>query len=130
MIELEDLCVSVGGFRLDKVCLSVRKAEYLVLLGPSGAGKTMLLEAIPGISSADSGKILIDGKEVQDLPPEDRKAALVYQDYSLFPHLTVADNIAYGMKMQGCDPRASSERVERLLSDFGISGLRDRYPCS
>jgi molybdate/tungstate transport system ATP-binding protein len=130
MIALEDISLSIDGFRLDRISLCAAKGEYLVLLGPSGAGKTVLLEIIAGIRVPDKGSVSINGKNMAGIPPEHRRTALVYQDYSLFPHLTVAENIEYGMKMQKADPQSIAKRVENLLSDFGIASLRDRYPGS
>jgi len=130
MIELEDLCVTIDDFRLEKITLSIAPGEYVVLLGPSGAGKTVLLETIAGIREPDHGKISINGKEMNDIPPEHRGVALVYQDYSLFPHMTVGENVEYGIKMHRIDPGTYQGRIERLLSDLGISSLRDRYPGS
>jgi ABC-type Fe3+/spermidine/putrescine transport system ATPase subunit len=130
MIELEDLSLAVGDFCLEQICLTMKKGEYVVLLGPSGAGKTVLLETIAGIRVPDAGKISINGKNMDGVPPEHRGASLLYQDYSLFPHLTVAQNVGYGMKMHHTDPKNRTGLVEELLAEFGISALRDRYPGS
>ncbi|RPI35464.1 MAG: ATP-binding cassette domain-containing protein [Methanoregulaceae archaeon] len=129
-MELKDLSATIGDFRLDRISLSMAKGEYVVLLGPSGAGKTVLLEIIAGIRVADQGKISINGKNMDGVPPEHRGVALVYQDYSLFSHMTVARNVAYGMSMQKTDPLRIPGLVDELLTEFGISALRDRYPGS
>ncbi len=130
MIALEDLSLSLGDFRLDRISLSMADGEYVVLLGPSGSGKTLLLETIAGIRIPTWGKIRINGNDMTGVSPEHRGAALVYQDFSLFPHMTVAKNVSYGMTMQKTDPHSIPGLVDGLLADFGISALRDRYPGS
>ena len=129
MIELEDLSLAVGDFCLDRISLCMKKGEYVVLLGPSGAGKTVLLETIAGIRVPDAGKITINGNTMEGVPPEHRGTSLVYQDYSLFPHMTVARNVGYGMKMHHTDPQNITGLVEDLLSGFGISALRTGIPA-
>ncbi len=99
-LELRDLSVDLDTFRLRGVTLDVRAGEYVVVLGPTGAGKTVLLEAVAGLFSPHRGRILIDGQDVTDAPPEKRGIGFVYQDYALFPHLDVAENIAFGLKLQ------------------------------
>jgi molybdate/tungstate transport system ATP-binding protein len=130
MIALEDLSVAVGNFRLDRISLQISDREYLVLLGPSGAGKTVVLEAIAGLRVPDSGMVTINRRNMAGVPPEHRGTALVYQDYSLFPHMTVAENVAYGLKMQKRSVLETVDRVDALLTDFGISSLKNRYPGS
>jgi len=130
MIALEQVSLALGEFSLHDVNLRISTGEYLVLLGPSGAGKTVLLEVIAGLRAADGGTVTINQREVSGVPPEHRGTALVYQDYSLFPHMTAAENIAYGLKIQGRPVYVISERVDALLADFRISLLRNRYPGS
>jgi molybdate/tungstate transport system ATP-binding protein len=130
MIALEDLSVAIGDFRLDGITVDTGEGEYLVLLGPSGAGKTVLLEVIAGLRVPDTGKVTINRRDMAGVPPEHRGPALVYQDYSLFPHMTAAENIAYGLKLQKRPVQEIRERVDSLLADFGISSLKDRYPGS
>src|SRR5918911_4164851 len=86
---------------VDGVSLSIREGEFLVLLGPSGCGKTTLLRMIAGLEKQTSGDIVIAGRVVNDLPPRDRKIAMVFQSYALYPHMTVAKNIAFPLKAQG-----------------------------
>ena len=100
LIALEDLSVVVGDFRLDRITIEAGDGEYLVLLGPSGAGKTVLLEVIAGLRAPDTGTVTVNRQDMDDVPPEHRGIGLVYQDYSLFPHMTAAENIAYGLKLQ------------------------------
>ena len=104
--------------------------EYLVLLGPSGAGKTVLLELIAGLPDTEYRKNHRQPRDMAGVLPEHRGTALVYQDYSLFPHMTAGENIAYGLKMQKRPVHEIRERVDALLADFGISSLKDRYPGS
>ena len=130
LIALEDLSVVVGNFRLDRITIEAGDGEYLVLLGPSGAGKTVLLEVIAGLRAPDTGTVTVNRKDMDDVPPEHRGIGLVYQDYSLFPHMTAAENIAYGLKLQKRPVQAIIDRVDTLLAELGISSLRDRYPGS
>jgi molybdate/tungstate transport system ATP-binding protein len=130
MIALEDLSVTIGDFRLDGINIEAGDGDYLVLLGPSGAGKTVLLEIIAGLRIPDTGRVTINQRDMTGVPPEHRGAALVYQDYSLFPHMTVAENIAYSLKIQKRPAHEIKERVDALLADFKISSLKDRYPYS
>ncbi len=130
MIALERVSVRLGEFSLQNINLRVNRGEYFLVMGPSGAGKTVLLETIAGLRALDSGRILVHGNDTSFTPPEHRHVAIVYQDYSLFPHLTVAENIAYGMKIQKRPAREISNRVDGLLSDFKVSSLKNRYPGS
>ena len=130
LIALEDLSVAVGNFRLDRITIEAGDGEYLLLLGPSGAGKTVLLEVIAGLRAPDTGTVTVNRQDMDDMPPEHRGIGLVYQDYSLFPHMTVAENIAYGLKLQKKPAYAIRERVDTLLAELGISSLKDRYPGS
>ena len=130
MIVLEQVSLALGEFNLHDVNLRISKGEYLVLLGPSGAGKTVLLEIIAGLREADSGIVTINQRDMNGILPEHRGTAIVYQDYSLFPHMTAAENIAYGLKIQKRPVKEITERVDSLLADFGISSLKNRYPGS
>lgn len=130
MIELKDLSVAMGDFRLDRVTLEAGDGDYFVLLGPSGAGKTVLLELIAGLRIPDAGVVVLNRTDMTGVLPEHRHTALVYQDYSLFPHMTAAENIAFGLKMQKRAAHEIRKRVDTLLADFRISSLRDRYPGS
>jgi len=94
MIEFDRVSIALGDFLLDDVSLSIRNGDYYCIMGPSGAGKTIILEAIAGLLVPDSGRILHDGYDVRDIPPEKRRIGLVYQDYSLFPHMTVEKKIS------------------------------------
>ncbi|RXA21304.1 ATP-binding cassette domain-containing protein [Methanosarcina sp. MSH10X1] len=125
MIEIESLSRKWKTFALDKLSLKIESGEYFVILGPTGAGKTLLLELIAGFHSPDSGKILIDGKDVTNLPPEKHDLAFVYQDYSLFPHMSVKKNIEFGMRMKKIK---SPEKLREIAKDLRITHLLERHP--
>ncbi|AKB34856.1 Tungstate ABC transporter, ATP-binding protein WtpC [Methanosarcina siciliae C2J] len=127
MIEIESLSRKWKNFSLDNLSLKVESGEYFVILGPTGAGKTLLLELIAGFHVPDSGRILLDGKDVSDLPPEKHDLAFVYQNYSLFPHMNVKKNIEFGMRMKKIkDPK----RVLDTSRDLKIEHLLDRNPLT
>lgn len=100
----------------------------MVLLGPTGTGKTVLLETIAGMHSIESGSIYIQGRDVTRLPPEKRNLGVVYQDYALFPHLTVQKNIAFGLQLRGLPGRKSRETVKKIADFLGMGAVLDRRP--
>jgi len=126
MIAFDHVSLALGDFTLEDISFTVKKGEYFFIIGPSGAGKTILLEAIAGLHVPDQGRILLAGKDVSMIPPEQRGVGLVYQDYSLFPHMTVEKNIAFGLKMHHLPLPEIKKTVEGLLSRFGIEHLRSR----
>lgn len=128
MISIKNLHKRWKDFSLKNISLKVTKKEYFVILGPTGAGKTLLLETIVGFHSPDSGEIWIDGENITNFPPEKRKAGFVYQDYMLFPHMTVKENVEFGLKMQGISPAERKKTVEEFLELTGLTNLRDRFP--
>ena len=130
MIRLEGVSLTLGSFSLGGIDLSIGEGEHLVCIGPSGAGKTLLLEAIAGIHPGTNGRVILGGNDVSGLPPERRGIALVYQDYGLFPHLTVAENIGFGLKTRGRPRREIAPVVGSLLAQFGIGPLSGRHPGS
>jgi len=97
-------------FSLKNVNLEVKKGEYFVILGPTGAEKTLLLEIIAGFYFPDRGEVRIAGQEVTNLPPERRRIGFIYQDYSLFPHLTVEENIEFGLKLRKAAPTDTNRK--------------------
>ncbi|KKG11398.1 ATP-binding cassette domain-containing protein [Methanosarcina sp. 2.H.A.1B.4] len=127
MIEIESLSRKWKNFSLDELSLKVESGEYFVILGPTGAGKTLLLELIAGFHVPDSGRVLVDGKEVTHLPPEKHNLAFVYQNYSLFPHMSVKKNIEFGMRMKRIK---DSKRVLETARDLKITHLLDRNPLT
>ncbi len=128
MIQIENLVIELPGFRLVIERLEVFNGEYFVLLGPSGVGKTLLIHAIAGFIKPRSGRIVIDGADVTHIPPERRGIAIVPQNYALFPHMTVFENIAYGLRARGLPRHVIEERVHRIAQVLEIEGLLNRYP--
>jgi molybdate/tungstate transport system ATP-binding protein len=123
MIRLEGLHVRVGSFDLRDITLEVPKGGYALIIGPTGSGKTTLLEAVAGHARLRSGRVFMHDDDVTDLPPERRGLGFVYQQYHLFPHLSVRDNIAYGVARNG---QGSQGRVEELAQMLTIEPLLDR----
>ena len=109
--------------------LEVRGGEFISLLGPSGCGKTTALNCLAGLLEPDSGEIELDGTSVVRVPPERRQFGMVFQNYALFPHLTVGRNVAFGLEMQRLPKAQVSERVDRVLSLVRLGDQRDKYPA-
>jgi ABC-type Fe3+/spermidine/putrescine transport system ATPase subunit len=128
MIKIENLCYSVGTFSLRSISLTVARGEYFVLLGPSGAGKTLFLESICGLNRIDSGRIEINGSDATFFQPRHRRIGYVPQDYALFPHLSVRENVAFGLRRSGAQAVEIRETVEDLLDRFGLAPLASRSP--
>jgi len=126
MISVDSLEYAAGKFSLLDISFSVGDGETLVVLGPTGAGKTVLLELIAGFRRPRSGHVSIGGNDVTSLPPEHRGVGFVYQDYLLFPHLSVFENIAYGLEAKGARRAETRRSVESLSSQLGIVHLLDR----
>ena len=114
---------------VDRLSLEIRKGEFFSILGPSGSGKTSTLRLLAGFERPDQGEILIEGHPMKDVPPNQRPVNLVFQSYALFPHLTVAGNVAFGLEMQRV-PRAQIEsRVTAALEMVKLASKRDRDPA-
>nr|WP_247882236.1 ABC transporter ATP-binding protein [Brucella intermedia] len=113
---------------LRDVDLDVRQGEFLTLLGPSGSGKTTMLNIIAGILQGDSGSIRLRGADISHLPPEKRDIAVVFQNYALFPHMTVAQNVAFPLKMRGIGRDECRKRVEDALAIVKLETFAGRYP--
>ncbi len=126
-VEAVDLSKSYGSVRaLRNVDVAIAKGEYFVLLGPSGGGKTTLLRLIGGFLKPTGGKVLIDGKDVSHLPPDKRPTSMVFQSFALFPHMTVAQNVGYGLKLKKLPPETIERKVSAMLETVGLSGYEDR----
>ena len=126
-LSIQSLSVSYGGTRvLDRVSLDVDCGEMIALLGSSGCGKTTLLRSIAGFVIPDSGTIAVGGKDITRLPPEARETAMMFQSYALWPHMSVADNIAYGLRMRGWKKDAMSARVGEMLKLLQLEGFGPR----
>jgi molybdate/tungstate transport system ATP-binding protein len=126
MINIESLRIELPGFTLQDINLSIEDGEFFTFLGPTGAGKTLVLEAIAGIIPITGGHIFVKGRDITHLPPDQRGIGIVYQDYALFPHLSVLDNITYGLRYHKADPQESGKRVEKLMVQLGIKALAQR----
>ncbi|NLF45460.1 MAG: ATP-binding cassette domain-containing protein [Syntrophomonadaceae bacterium] len=131
LLEVSGLNVRCGKFKLNNITFSLHKKDYLIIVGPSGAGKTMLLETLAGLRRSDSGQIVLGKEEISTWPPEKRGFGFAYQDSLLYPFLNVRENILFGaraQKKQG--QRAIINRLERLVDYMGIGHLLDRHPVS
>ncbi len=128
-LELKDVSFSFGKkLTVDNVSLTVQEGSFTTLLGPSGCGKTTLLRLISGFLEPQSGKILIDGIDQAGIEVNRRKVGIVFQDYALFPHLNVAQNISYGMKIQKTPSKEIQQAVQETALSLGIEDLLLRYP--
>lgn len=130
MLRIESLSITLGEFSVRDISLEIRRNEYFIILGPTGAGKTVLLESIAGIHTPDSGRIFLGDQEITSTEPRLRNIGMVYQDYMLFPHLTVEDNIAFGLRQRKIPPGEQRAIVEEMSSLLEISHLVKRYPGS
>jgi sulfate transport system ATP-binding protein len=134
MISLHNISKSFGQFAaLDNVDLTVRDGEFLALLGPSGSGKTTLLRIIAGLAFPDEGRVRFNGEDVTDLPVAQRKVGFVFQQYALFKHMSVLDNVGFGLSVRRRAQRPSSAKIRararELLDLVQLDGLGDRYPA-
>jgi len=128
-IELKNITKKWGDVTaVDNVSLSVDEGSFVVLLGPSGCGKSTTLRMIAGLDTATSGLISIAGKDVTSLPPAARKISMVFQSYALFPHLSVAENIIFGLKVRKVPAPTRQKRLEKVVDIVGLAGLMDRKP--
>jgi molybdate/tungstate transport system ATP-binding protein len=130
MITVSDVNIKLGQFHLRDIELTIKEHEFFILMGPTGAGKTVLLEAIAGLVPVTSGAISIGGRDVTRLPPEKRRVGIVYQDYCLFPHLTVQENIIFGVRYHIIDKNQINERFTRLVELLNLSHLVRRLPIN
>ncbi|MBN1368391.1 MAG: ABC transporter ATP-binding protein [Dehalococcoidales bacterium] len=126
MIEIKQLIHRMGVFSLNNINVFLNDKEYLVILGPTGAGKTVLLECIAGLHHVKHGQILVDGRDITRLAPEERGIGYVPQDYVLFPFLNVKDNILFGLKGKRISPTDIQQRLNSLTGLLGISHIIDR----
>ena len=128
-IELIDVTKRYGdAVALDGVSLRIESGEFFCLLGPSGCGKTTTLNLIGGFIPLTSGELRIEGRRVNDLPPHQRNVNTVFQNYALFPHMSVAQNVAFGLRMEGLADAEVGRRVTEYLELVGLVEYRDRYP--
>ncbi len=129
VLDVRALSKSYGGtVALERIDLQVRQGELLTLLGPSGSGKTTLLKVIAGFEAPSSGRVLLRGRDISRLSPAKRGVGMVFQHYALFPHMTVAQNVGYGLKLRRAPRPARERRVEEMLELLQLGGLQERYP--
>jgi len=131
MIELERVSKSFGADvrAVDDVSITIEAGEFFSMLGPSGCGKTTSLRMIAGFEEPDVGRILIAGEDVTLVPAKQRAVNMVFQDYALFPHMTVAENVAFGLKLKKVGKAELSERVAEALSSMQLGGFESRRPA-
>jgi spermidine/putrescine transport system ATP-binding protein len=129
LLEIRNITRRFGDFAaVNDVSLDIEAGEFFTLLGPSGCGKTTLLRLIAGFDSPDAGGIILDGRDMRGIPPEARNIHTVFQSYALFPHMTVADNIAFPLRMARVSRQEIGRRVEEALEDVRLTGMGKRYP--
>src|SRR6201991_1533590 len=114
---------------VDDVSFAVEKGELIVLLGPSGCGKSTMLRMIAGLDEPAAGSIEIEGRDVRGLTGAARGVAMVFQSYALFPHLTVADNITFGLSVRGVPRQEAAQRLDRIVALLGLEALLNRKPA-
>ena len=131
MIELERVTKSFGGATkaVDDVSIRIEAGEFFSMLGPSGCGKTTSLRMIAGFEEPDIGRVLIRGEDVTLVPPKQRTVNMVFQDYALFPHMTVAENVAFGLKLKKVGKAELAERVAEALMSMQLNGFESRRPA-
>ena len=129
-LSLRELVKSYDGRvnAIDGISLDVRKGEFITLLGPSGSGKTTTLMTVAGFEELTAGDILLDGRSLTNIQPHKRNIGIVFQNYALFPHMTVARNIAYPLKMRRVPKVGADKKVVAVLELVGLSEFRERYP--
>jgi putative spermidine/putrescine transport system ATP-binding protein len=129
-VEFRDVARTFGTVRaVDRVSLNIEQGEFFAMLGPSGSGKTTCLRLIAGFDLPDSGQVLLEGRDVSSVPPYERNVNTVFQDYALFPHMTVLENVAYGPRMRKVSVAERSARARDMLDLVKLSGFDDRRPA-
>ncbi len=129
ILRIESVAKSFGPVTaVDGVSIDVRENEFFALLGPSGCGKTTLLRMLAGFETPNAGRILLDGRDISPLPPEKRRLNLMFQSYALFPHMSVRQNLAYGLEMERLEKAEIRRRVDETLSTTDLTQFADRKP--
>jgi molybdate/tungstate transport system ATP-binding protein len=130
MLEIKDLCTQLGDFFLKNINFDVKDGEYFVLLGPTGSGKTVLLESIAGLHAVSSGQVWINGRDVTQLNLEKRRIGFAYQDYALYPHLSVRDNISFGLMWRNKKRQEIEKAIDSVVELLNIADLLEKRPWS
>ncbi len=129
LLRIDAVVKKFGGFRaVDRLSLDIKAGEFFALLGPSGCGKTTLLRMLAGFETPDDGRILLNGKDIAQVLPHQRPINMMFQNYALFPHLTVRDNIAFGLKRAGMPRSQINTRVAEMVALVKLEGLEQRKP--
>ncbi|MCG8619940.1 MAG: ABC transporter ATP-binding protein [Desulfobacterales bacterium] len=128
LIELANIHLTLPGFALEDINLTIREKDFFAVIGPTGSGKSLLLEVLLGLMPFGSGKLLFNNTDMGKVPVENRGLAIVYQDFALFPHLDVAGNILYGTRYLGIDRNEAQSRLDQLSDILGLSRILDRRP--
>jgi putrescine transport system ATP-binding protein len=129
LLRIEGVAKKFGNFRaVDRVTLDIRAGEFFALLGPSGCGKTTLLRMLAGFETPDEGRILLDGRDIAPVLPHERPVNMMFQNYALFPHLSVKDNIAFGLKRAGMAKADINTRVAEMVALVKLEGMEKRKP--
>ncbi len=128
MIEMRDYSLDLGEFALKNVNVEIKNGEIFSVIGVTGSGKSVLLEALAGLHPEHSGIVLYDGKNIDEVGVGDRRIGFVYQDYSLFPHMTVYENIEFGLKMHKMERSQRENMINNMMDELHISHLAHRYP--
>jgi putrescine transport system ATP-binding protein len=129
LVRFEAVSKRFGGIAaVDRLSLDIRGGEFFALLGPSGCGKTTLLRMLAGFERPNEGRILLDGADISDVPPHRRPVNMMFQSYALFPHLTVARNIAFGLRQEAMPAAEIADRVREMLALVKLQGFGDRKP--
>ena len=126
MIKIENVSIKLGVFELKNINLNLEKGDYFVLLGKSGAGKTVLLEIIAGLTKAKSGRVFFNSEDITNKKIQDRNIGIVFQDYSIFPHLSVKQNIAYSLKKKGLSKKEKAEQIYKYAKLMEVEHLLER----
>jgi ABC-type Fe3+/spermidine/putrescine transport system ATPase subunit len=130
MIKIEGLTILFDSFKIENLNVRIEEEEFHFLLGPTGSGKTLILESIMGLRKPARAKIIVSDREVQKLPPEQREISYVPQDLALFPHLTVRENIFFGIKARNLDLKLHENYIDSLVEVMRIGHLLERYPAN
>jgi molybdate/tungstate transport system ATP-binding protein len=127
-LNVDGVSKKLGTFALTDVNLEVAESEYFVLLGPTGAGKTVLLETIMGFHRPEKGRVFLNGRDITDVPTEKRGLGYVPQNCPLFPHMTVSENVEFGLKMRRKAFAERKQNVHKMLTLVGLEGMEERTP--